>query len=506
MQLRSHKTAWFWMAYMLVLVAVAVTTYSSIASIPQISLVDVQERLTGYYTALMAVLQTMVLLVSPVLAASLIVNEYDRRSMDLVMSAPVSPKYFLVGKLIAGVRQLFMLLFLSLPVTAVGVTMGGSSWIDVLEHYAYLLMMGTIVMALAMPIAVGSKKMANTVITSYASIMVLTLFGALTSAISGGIGMRMMPTGSGLKEMPFFSGLIPYFSQQALGSVTMIGVTPVSNVWIALLATLVMTKVMVLGAGSSLAPRLSPELFGLRIHLVVLAAIVGLLAAAGVSPMFSSLAPGPGISGYASTSPQGMENVSPVAGFVSAWFIPLLFALTVVSTYSYSDGVKYAPVGWLNVRQLFRGGPAAGLPYTLCLVLLIAGPMTISAVLPGAISAFGGFTIILWTLAFFWVMWGLCWLASGMSKSIVNARRGATAFLVGINVMVNAFFGVGAIFVAGVSGSQKVSLPDYNPFVPVGPDVRYQFCKALVLFVLGLLIWRLAENMRKKKALALEIV
>jgi len=43
----------------------------------------------------------------------------------LVFSAPVAPRYYLVGKTIAVYRYIWMLLILSLPVTAACVVLGG---------------------------------------------------------------------------------------------------------------------------------------------------------------------------------------------------------------------------------------------------------------------------------------------------------------------------------------------------------------------------------------------
>ena len=192
---------------------------------------------------------------------------------------------------------------------------------------------------------------------------------------------------------------------------------------------------------------------------------------------------------------------------VSAWFLPLLFAMVLVSTYSFSDGVKYSADKWFDLRRFLKGGPSAGLPYTLALVLLVGVPIVVAAVQATAVTWYEGVVVMAWSLAYFWFHWGLCWLASGMSKSILNAKRAATAFLVAVNVMINVFFGFGTIMVsASMGASAAPTIPDYNPFVPVGPTMFFQLGKAVVLVLIGVGVWKLAEGMRRKKALALELV
>ena len=125
-------------------------------------------------------LEFLVALVAPVLAASSIIGEYQRQSIDLLFSSPVGPKYFLVGKLIASYRYVLLLLVLSLPVAAMCVVLGGATWKDVLSTYLLVSLHGLVYMAISVPIAVMTAKAVPAVMWSYLAGFLYFLVSLLT--------------------------------------------------------------------------------------------------------------------------------------------------------------------------------------------------------------------------------------------------------------------------------------------------------------------------------------
>src|ERR1044072_9677517 len=112
------------------------------------SMTDAQHPLKGFYNKIIYLLSTVMWLVAPALTATAIVSERQRKSLDLVFSAPVSPKYYLVGKMLSSYRYVWMLLVLSLPVTAACVVLGGAVWSEGLAAYGLLSLPGVIYTAI----------------------------------------------------------------------------------------------------------------------------------------------------------------------------------------------------------------------------------------------------------------------------------------------------------------------------------------------------------------------
>ncbi|MEA2552748.1 MAG: hypothetical protein QOJ65_924, partial [Fimbriimonadaceae bacterium] len=131
-QLRGNRSFILWMIYLAMLIGLGMLNYSQSVDRGQVSVVQAQAWLQNFYEMIMVLLAAMITLVAPALAATAIVIEKERRSLDLLFSAPVKPKVLLVGKMLSAYRYTWMLLVLSLPVTAVCVVLGGATWSEVL--------------------------------------------------------------------------------------------------------------------------------------------------------------------------------------------------------------------------------------------------------------------------------------------------------------------------------------------------------------------------------------
>jgi hypothetical protein len=137
-QLRGSRSVLLFGAYLLSLITIALLVYSSaIRNGTSVSIVEAQSSLQSFYATVIGLLGGMICLVTPALCATSILTERQRKSLDLVFSAPVSPKYYLVGKMLSSYRYIWMLLVLSLPVTAACVVLGGATWRDVLLGYLH---------------------------------------------------------------------------------------------------------------------------------------------------------------------------------------------------------------------------------------------------------------------------------------------------------------------------------------------------------------------------------
>src|SRR5215211_6477725 len=110
---------------LLPLAAVAAGLYAMIAAAP------VGESLTSapvgklFFAAVTAVELGLICLLAPALTADLISGERERQTLDLLLVTPLSRRQIVVGKLVAALGSLLLLIVLALPIQAIAVLIGG---------------------------------------------------------------------------------------------------------------------------------------------------------------------------------------------------------------------------------------------------------------------------------------------------------------------------------------------------------------------------------------------
>ena len=101
-QMRGSKTILAWTLYLGILLTVGYFTYASVSALGfGSSPAEIQYRLGTFFSTMFRVIAGAVVVIAPGLTAASIVGERQRKSFDLVFSAPVTPKYYLVGMLAA---------------------------------------------------------------------------------------------------------------------------------------------------------------------------------------------------------------------------------------------------------------------------------------------------------------------------------------------------------------------------------------------------------------------
>lgn len=458
-QLRGNRSVILFGTYLTILIGVAYLRYSSIAGGGDISVVSAQEQLRDFYATIVVLLAGVVTVVTPALAATAIVSERQRRSLDLVFSAPVEPRYYLVGKAIAVYRYVWMLLILSLPVTAACVVVGGASWSDVLTLYGLLSIDGLLFAAIGLTISTLSSKPVSAVVWTYVAVALYLggtwpLGEALHSAMRYGMASR-----SG--QVPFLVGISPFTAQYAIGTFTHIWNFDVPNWILICLAMLLAVRLCLLGAGSLLSD--GRETTNLRIHwLAVCWAIAfGLgywISAGGYLGMLRSAS--------RSVSPSPGDLATLVPGMASFWFfVPLLFVLPNLAAYGNDGPGRLRPNGWFSPKRIFDGTPAGSLPY---LAVLIMGS-SICAYLAMRIGGtthprlwFFGFAVF--TLGFWSLFWAIGRLVSSYGSGIRSARTLVIVSMIVLVALPVPFLNVLAIDSFATPGP---SLWDLYPLRPV---------------------------------------
>lgn len=413
-QLRGLKAALFWAAYLGLMIIVVTISYSTIVSQGERSVTQTQSELQSFYTSVVLLLEAMVILVAPVIVAMSIQAERQRKSLDLIMTAPVSPKYFLIGKVFSGYRYILMLLFLSLPVAAAAVVLGGVTWSEVLITYLLVASHGLLYIAISLPIATLSQKVVPTVLYSYIACWVWGLGISVPMSAAymfGGMG------GMGKVELPFIMLLFPSGVFVGATSYTTIFSTQVPN-WILAVGTiLLMTKMFMLGAGSALTRIGSKETVSLRIH--------GLLVTFFLTFVFVySLGSfgGPGATGM------GLDTQA-MAVMISLFTIPFVFVLPNLAAWSYNGERKNKPGALFNFKSTLSAAPEGGLPYLWSLIGSVIVATWLAGKATGEHFQLELVPYMIWLAGAWTFLWTMGWLISSFTNSgVATARKSHVAF------------------------------------------------------------------------------
>jgi len=487
-QLRGNRAVILWTVYLFMLIGIGMLNYASSTTRGEVSIVEAQRSLQDFYQLVMALLAGMIVMVAPALAATTIVAEKERRSLDLVFSAPVKPKTLLVGKMISAYRYTWMLLVLSLPVTSVCVVLGGATWGEVLAAYALLSLHAMLYSAIGLNISALANKPVGALVWTYIAIGAYSLITSGTAF--GSFAMGAMYGGS-TNEAPFTIALSPFAVVQAASThTTMFGVA-VPN-WILFgIYALFVSRFLLLGAASVLSPYNSYETKNLRITSIIAAGLFGflfswlILSAIGARPTFGG-----------SMSP---VNTDLIAGNILA-IIPLGLLITLpYLSCSGNDGErKFWPNGLASFKEAIRGTPAGALPFLTMIVLstalgvLIAHWWTTKSMV-GEIF----FSSIVWSLGFWIFCWSFGRWASATSFELKAARTIHLAALIIV-------LGLPLPFLAIIDSEMSTPLWKVYPLSPlfISDDSNAAVTRLLMgsaLILLGLLVAVVANRKLKMK-------
>lgn len=422
-QLRGIRPLFLWFAYLAFLILITAMMYSQVASGGRESVTVLQGKLQGFYVGLTVLLASIVCLVSPSLTASAITIERQRRSLDLLFSAPVENRYLLVGKLISSLRYSIMLLVLSLPILSVCVVMGGATWQDVLQSFVILLLHAINFCAIGLLISAITVNVVSSIIWTYIACGMFILVSTIVSGPSTGMLFGgMMGSGRALSEAPWIVTLNPFLAYISGPTYSTVWGHNVPN-WVFLaMFSIAFCKILILGAGSYMSYYRSPETRSLRIHGLVYSALFGALVGFPIMAF-------PGISGIGrGTGMPGLDYLTALIFGVFALFGTLL--LPQLSCFGFDDDRKYRPDGMWSFRKILDGTPAGNAPYLLgigiCFLVGLAAPMVNTPLFPGLLTL----SVFVWAAGLYFMLWALGQWSSAKAHGVKAARTSVLAMII----------------------------------------------------------------------------
>jgi ABC-type transport system involved in multi-copper enzyme maturation permease subunit len=134
-------------------------------------------------------------LMAPSFAAGAITGEKERKTYEMLLASPLRPGAIVLGKIVASLAHLAVLIFASLPIVMLCLPLGGISPFEVMA--AYLGLIVSVITFGAISIACSSyfKRTAASLVVSYLLILPLAMFGILLWLATAPMGsLRLLLT------------------------------------------------------------------------------------------------------------------------------------------------------------------------------------------------------------------------------------------------------------------------------------------------------------------------
>jgi ABC-type transport system involved in multi-copper enzyme maturation permease subunit len=118
-------------------------------------------------------------MMAPSFAAAAITGEKERKTYEMLLASPLRPSAIVLGKLVASLTHLAILIFASLPIVMLCLPLGGVSVYELLA--AYLALILSVIMFGMVSVACSSyfRRTSASLVVSYLVILPMALFGVL---------------------------------------------------------------------------------------------------------------------------------------------------------------------------------------------------------------------------------------------------------------------------------------------------------------------------------------
>src|SRR6185295_11228732 len=118
-------------------------------------------------------------LMAPSFAAGAITGEKERKSYEMLLASPLRPGAIVLGKLLASMCHLALLIFASLPIVMLCLALGGVSLYEVLAAYLALILSVITFGMISLACSSYFKRTASSLVVAYLLILPLALVGVL---------------------------------------------------------------------------------------------------------------------------------------------------------------------------------------------------------------------------------------------------------------------------------------------------------------------------------------
>lgn len=357
-QFRNARTVTLLIIYTILLTLIAFASYSSATQNSGGGIAQIQSTLTSTYGSILICLYVLVCAISAFSAAFSVTAERQRKALDLVFSAPFTPRRYVLGKVLGGLRYAGILIALALPAMTTMVAAGGATVEDILLHALLLAANAFAWCAVGVAFAGNSK---NFIVPLAATCGAALFWNILTAALSSmaqysamsGMSVMGAPTG-GNQSVDWYYSLactgvsLGFSSPNQAVNIFGVGVPA----WIpALVVLALLTRFAVVAASASLEFPPGRSSIWLRIHglgyVLLLATILAL------------------------SLPAAATNFQMARGLtiaISCIFLPFLLSLFYTAPFGPDKDSRIPDRTAFDWKGILEGKSTSALPYTWAVV------------------------------------------------------------------------------------------------------------------------------------------
>lgn len=161
-------------AYLGVLALVAI--FIVMAMLQDYSMQPSASVTTGAYTVIAVIQFLLLVFIAPALTSGTISGERERQTLDLLLCTRMTPLSIILGKLIAAISQVVLLIVSSLPIFSVVFLFGGISMGNVIQLILFYLVVAVLMGSIGIFASTYIKKTTASNVATYGIVLFL-LFG-----------------------------------------------------------------------------------------------------------------------------------------------------------------------------------------------------------------------------------------------------------------------------------------------------------------------------------------
>ncbi len=174
--LRANRAFVLLLVYQLALASVLLVAYPSGQRVDLSTDSSAARQLVDFFFLGQYVLAS---LMAPTFAAGAISGEKERKTYEMLLASPLQPWAIVIGKMVASLTHLAVLIIASLPIIMLALPLGGVSIYEVLGAYLWLLISIVLFGSIGLACSCGFQRTASSLVVSYLIILPLVIVGAL---------------------------------------------------------------------------------------------------------------------------------------------------------------------------------------------------------------------------------------------------------------------------------------------------------------------------------------
>ena len=224
--------------------------------------------LVGLYFTVTLIEFILIGMISPTLTASAICGERERGTLDILLSTKMSPLSIILGKLLASLSKVVLLIIASTPVFAITLSLGGVSIVNIIQMILLYIMTAIFCGSVGLFFSSVLKSTKSSTAASYGLLIFLAIGTLIITVLYYSIKSRAASMAGQMFEpnIPFWLYLNPglgygsvVYNQLGVGATSIINglnqFKAIGNAWIYNIAVeVVLTILLLWGAAVKLNP------------------------------------------------------------------------------------------------------------------------------------------------------------------------------------------------------------------------------------------------------------